>query len=331
MRACVAKAIDEIFSVVATPLYLSLRSHVPDRTMIPLVCPAEFIENPGEYYKHPAYIPDIDHGKTIKESGNHRHTHVIFQSPDVSTYNEVNTVHVEYYKPASQIPTDKGAILMSGLLGKSYGWVQGIARRLAEHRDVHALVLQMPYQRDRTPHGARSGELLHSGDLLRNLMGAHQTIADIRSIMNALETHGITKISVAGISHSATIAAMLTVVEPRLLHTILLMPIGDLGEFYSSGHRSARRIVDAITAASLSEIDVRKATALLSPARHKPAIPARDITVIAALYDQIIPVSFTHMLARGWNTNLLEYPEGHISIFLNARVKDDVVKLMGDS
>jgi hypothetical protein len=188
--------------------------------------------------------------------------------------------------------------------------------------------MQLPYQLDRTPKGYKSGELLHSADLIRNVKAARQAITDIRCIINGLQAENYQRICVLGISHSATLAGMLSVVDARIAGAVLVMPIGDLGEYYYSGWHSAQRIHKEFETVGLSELEVRSISSLLSPMKFKPTIPSDQVMICVPTFDRVMPPELGEKLATAWNADLRKYPEGHISIFLNKQLKRDIMDKM---
>ena len=77
-----------------------------------------------------------------------------------------------------------------------------------------------------------------------------------------------------------------------------------------------------------AKIELLAITILVSPIRFEPAIPANRITVVSTMYDRVIPPVFSEDLAKKWGANLVQYPEGHLSLFLSGRIKKDIIDLL---
>jgi len=106
-----AKAIDEVFSIISVPLYLSQRSYYTDKHLLPEYCTTEYVDNIENFYQLPDFVPDLSKGKTIAKKRYYTHTRIAFQSAVISEFNEVNIVHVDYLKP-NHIDEPKKTVLL---------------------------------------------------------------------------------------------------------------------------------------------------------------------------------------------------------------------------
>jgi dienelactone hydrolase len=209
-----------------------------------------------------------------------------FPSPVKTKYPENNTVHAEYYVPRGKGPFP-GVIILD-ILDGSQVVSRGIASVLAAN-GIAGLCVQMPYYGPRRP--AEGRVRLLSADLPHTLAAIRQTVLDNRCATAWLESRpeiDRKKLGIHGTSLGSFMAALTSAAEPRLNNVSLLLGGGDLVEAYWD-HPKAKAFFTLLTVVGGDKEMVKKAIAPADPITYAENLKKRNLLMIAASRDDIVP------------------------------------------
>ena len=218
-----------------------------------------------------------------------------FPSPVKTKYAENNTVHAEYYRPKGKGPFP-GVIILD-ILDGSQVVSRAVATVLAAN-GVAGLCVQMPYYGPRRPTEERVR--LISDNVPRTLDGVRQTVLDNRCAAAWLESRPEiekTKLGIHGTSLGSFMAALTAAAEPRLNKVSLMLGGGGLVDAYWD-HPQAKAYM-AVLAAKGKGVDkdeVKKVIAPADPITYAENLKKRDLLMIAASKDDVVPPSAARAL-----------------------------------
>lgn len=211
-----------------------------------------------------------------------------FPSPVKTRYPENNTVHAEYYRPKGKGPFP-GVIILD-ILDGSQVVSRAVATVLAAN-GVAGLCVQMPYYGPRRP--AEERVRLISGDVDRTLAGIRQTVLDNRCAVAWLESRpeiDRKKLGIHGTSLGSFMAALTAAAEPRLNKVSLMLGGGGLVDAYWD-HPKAKPFLTVLAAIGADKETVKKVIAPADPLTYAENLKKRDLLMIAASKDDVVPPS----------------------------------------
>jgi dienelactone hydrolase len=220
---------------------------------------------------------------------------VTFPSPVVTSEENNNTVHCEYFCPTAAGP-HPGVIVLH-ILGGDFDLARLFARSLAD-QGVAALFLKMPYYGPRRTPGSKARMV--SLDPEATVRGMTQAVLDIRQATAWLgnqkeiddERLGIMGISLGGIT-----AALAASAEPRLQNVCLILAGGDVHHVpWNSRHIAPLRerwAKQGGTQESLVEL-----LSTVDPVTYAKTVKGRRILMLNAERDEVIPPACTESLWR---------------------------------
>jgi dienelactone hydrolase len=211
-----------------------------------------------------------------------------FASPVKTKYPENNTVYAEYYVPKGKGPFP-GVIILD-ILDGSQVVSRAVATVLAAN-GVAGLCVQMPYYGPRRPSEERVR--LISDNVPRTLDGIRQTVLDNRCAAAWLESRpeiDRTKLGIHGTSLGSFMAALTAAAEPRLNKVSLMLGGGGLVDAYWD-HPQAKPYLAMLAAIGADKDTVKKAIAPADPLTYAESLKKRDLLMIAASKDDVVPPS----------------------------------------
>ena len=211
-----------------------------------------------------------------------------FPSPVKTQYPENNTVHAEYYLPKGKGPFP-GVIILD-ILDGSQIVSKAVATVLAAN-GVAGLCIQMPYYGPRRP--AEGKVRLISDNVPRTLDGIRQTVLDNRCAVAWLESRpeiDKMKLGIHGTSLGSFMAALTAAAEPRLNKVSLMLGGGGLVDAYWD-HPQAKPYLAILAAKGIDKDEVKKVIAPADPLTYADNLKKRDLLMIAASKDDVVPPS----------------------------------------
>lgn len=279
----------------------------------------------AERFRMPMHSFDYAMTKLDVQLSNHEIWDVTFPSPVVTPHEANNTIHCEYYKPAGEFAGSKRpAVIVLHILGGDFALSRLFAGAIAQ-RGTAALFVKMPYYGPRRVPGAPHRMI--SANPQETIAGMTQAILDIRQSVGFLSSRpeinpdelGVFGISLGGITGSLAAAS-----EPRLKNVCLLLAGGDLGKIAWEA-REFRREREKLIAMGATLEDFRTSVKEIEPLNHCANCQGRNILMLNADSDEVIPKACTEALWQAMGKPELHwYSGGHYSVLrhiLNARTR----------
>ncbi|MBW3541992.1 MAG: S9 family peptidase [Planctomycetes bacterium] len=252
-----------------------------------------------------------------RTSGPVRIYDVRFPSPVETAIPQNNTVHAQYFQPAGNGPFP--GVVVLHILGGEFPLSQAIANALAR-RGVAALFVKMPYYGERR--SAQSPRRMISRDPDETLEGMTQAVLDVRRAAAWLadrpevdaERLGVTGISLGGIMSALSAAG-----EPRFRKVAIYLGGGRLPEALWNMERP--EVADFRTgwlATGGTKESFLEKLRPIDPVTYARLLRGRDVLMVAARHDEIIPPECTLALweALDRRPELVWLDCGHISAAL---------------
>jgi len=211
-----------------------------------------------------------------------------FPSPVTTKYPENNTVHADYYVPKGKGPFP-GVIILD-ILDGSQVVSRAIATVLAAN-GVAGLCVQMPYYGPRRP--AEGKVRLLSPDVAHTMDAIRQTVLDNRCAAAWLASRpeiDPKKLGIHGTSLGSFMAALIAAAEPRLNNACLMLGGGGLVDAYWD-HPQAKPYLAMLAAIGADKETVKRAVAPADPITYADALKKRNLLMIAASKDDVVPPS----------------------------------------
>src|SRR6185312_14436630 len=151
---------------------------------------------------------------------------------------------------------------------------------------ISALRLSKPYHDIRRPAELERSDYAVSSNLGRTISACRQAVIDVRSCIDWLQTQGYTQFGVLGTSLGSCYAFIAAAHDPRIRVCAFHHASTWFGDVVWTG-QSTRHIRAAFEQAGLSQEDVRKAFAGISPMSYMDRFAAnpRRVLVVHARYD----------------------------------------------
>ncbi|HUG89619.1 MAG TPA: alpha/beta hydrolase family protein [Planctomycetaceae bacterium] len=252
-----------------------------------------------------------------RTSGPIRIYKVRFPSPVRTAIEANNTVHGEYYIPEGEGPFP-GCVVLH-ILGGEFPLSQMVANSLARKR-VAALFIKMPYYGERRANG--SPRRMISRDPEETVEGMTQAVLDIRRAAAWLAARpevDPSKLGVTGISLGGIMSALSAAAEPRFRKVAIYLGGGKLAEaLWELEHEDAAEFRRRWRDAGGTRDSFLETVAPVDPATYAHLLKDRDVLMVAARHDEIIPAKCTLALwnAIGTQPELVWLDAGHISAAL---------------
>lgn len=238
---------------------------------------------------------DFKQQPVVTASETFRIWEVTFPSPVVTSEENNNTVHCEYYCPLAAGP-HPGVIVLH-ILGGDFDLSRVFCRSLAQH-GVAALFVKMPYYGPRRTPGSKTRMV--SYDPQATVRGMTQAVLDIRQAvawLAAQDEIDPRRLGIMGISLGGITSALAAAAEPRLQNVCLILAGGDIGQVaWESRHLAplrARWAAQGGTHESLVEL-----LTPIDPVTYAKNVQGRRILMLNAEHDEVIPPACTESLWR---------------------------------
>ena len=278
----------------------------------------EFIPAPAE-----ATVPDRFQMKThrfdaetewVRDSGAMRVSKVTFPSPIETAIEENNTVHAEYFQPAGRGPFP--GVVVLHILGGEFPLSQTVASALAREK-VAALFIKMPYYGERR--SPKSPRRMIAKNPRETAEGMTQAVLDIRrgaAWLAARPEVDTQRLGVTGISLGGIMSALSAAGEPRFRKVAIYLGGGNLGEMvWQIEHPDATKFRAEWLASGETRGSFLKLLEPVDPATHGRLLRDRDVLMVNAKNDEIIPKAATEALwnSIGTKPELIWLNAGHIT------------------
>jgi dienelactone hydrolase len=252
--------------------------------------------------------------KPLRESSPFRTLTVTFPSPVETDVEANNTVWGEYFQPAGPGPFP--GVVVLHILGGEFPLSQTVASSLARAK-VAALFIKMPYYGERR--SKESPRRMISRNPRETAEAMTQAVLDIRRAAAWLasrpevdhERLGITGISLGGIMSALSAAG-----EPRFRKVAIYLGGGKLGEnLWNMPHQDAEAFRAEWIKMGESRESFLKLLEPVDPVTHAGLLKDRDVLMVNAKHDEIIPHAATMALweAIGTKPELVWLDAGHIT------------------
>lgn len=250
------------------------------------VCPADATAGVPERYR----LAECSFEYTLAPRLKLRHSGVnvfdlTFPSPVKSGVAVNDTVHGEYFVPAegAKFP----AVIVLDIMDGAGVVSRGQALWLAQN-GVAALVVHMPHYGPRRPPGSKVR--LVSPDLARTVEGVRQLVLDCRCATAWLASRpevDADKLGLVGTSLGSLMGANVAAAEPRLKTVCLILTGGGLFDAYAD-HPLAKPYLSVFTALGGTKA-IKTAIAPVDPITHGPALKGKNLLIVAASRDDVVP------------------------------------------
>jgi dienelactone hydrolase len=218
-----------------------------------------------------------------------------FASAVQSRTPENNTVWAEYYRPRGPGPFPATVVL--DITAGDQSLSRTIGTVLAQNH-IAALFVQMAYYGPRRPPGSRLRLL--SPDFQQTMEAVRQSVLDIRRACAWLAAQpeiDHTKVGILGTSLGSLVGTLAAEMEPRFAKVVILLGGGDLVDAYYD-HPRAWLIRQVYEACGGTKDKVRRLIAPVDPVTCADRLKDRQVLMVAARRDQVIPACATLAL---WN------------------------------
>jgi pimeloyl-ACP methyl ester carboxylesterase len=156
-------------------------------------------------------------------------------------------------------------------------------------------------------HGLFAGGMSHINESM-----AH-AVHDFRIFMDYLESRGVTKIGVTGISLGGYTSALLAAVEERLYFSIPNVPVVSLPDLVLEWFPLNLPLKALLKSSGTSVRDARHMLAVHSPLTYRPLIPRDRLMVIAGAGDRLAPPKHGRLLWDHWDRCRIHwFPGNHL-------------------
>lgn len=161
---------------------------------------------------------------------------------------------------------------------------------------------------------------------MRTLTGIRQAVVDVRTLVAALWEMGARDITLVGFSLGAWVGSLALMVEEKVSGAVLVTPVVRPDELlqYSPFFSSLRnglprdyrsRLFDGINH-------------LYLPAYGNPVVDPEHIHLLGSIDDPLASTDFLQELSSNWGCDISILPGGHITVYLTARLWQNVFSLI---
>lgn len=156
-------------------------------------------------------------------------------------------------------------------------------------------------------HGLFAGGIAHVNESM-----AH-AVHDFRIFVDYLESQGVGKIGVTGISLGGYTSALLAAVEERLYFCVPNVPVVSLLDLMLEWFPANLPIKASLRAVGMRVREARHTMAVHSPLTYRPLIPKERLMVIAGAGDRLAPPKYARLLWDHWDRPRIHwFPGNHI-------------------
>lgn len=238
-----------------------------------------------------------------------------FTSPVQTRYPENNTALAQWYPGWRK--SERAVLVLPHWNGKV--WQYGVFCRLLNLMGISALVVVLPYHEQRKPAGAQGAEYAVSANLGRTIEAARQSVSDIRSCADWLESQGCTRLALAGTSLGAGYGFLTSAHDSRFGVNVFVHCAPSISDVVWTG-KATRRIRHALRK-HIGRQQLHDIWRVIDPISHvdKFAFYAKRSLLVTARYDTtFLPEHFRRipraLAERGSLHKVVSLPCGHYSL-----------------
>lgn len=156
-------------------------------------------------------------------------------------------------------------------------------------------------------HGVFSYGVCHLNETV--LQGVH----DFRLLLNWLESQGVKKTGVTGISFGGYTSALLAATEERLQFSIPIVPVASMTDVILQWAPAAPLIKIGLRIAGISIVQARHVMAIQSPLTWTPKLAKDRLMIVGGAGDRVVPPKHSRLLWDHWEHPRLHwFPGNHI-------------------
>jgi alpha/beta hydrolase family protein len=204
-------------------------------------------------------------------------------------------------------------LLIPGWLAKSRRYFLFLAKRLAR-RGALAAVMDLPAHFGRAPRGSLNGTRFLSGDPWLSWIYFRQSVSDARTVIRALKTTVADgSVTACGFSLGGWVAGAAASLEMNCAAT-LVTPATDPGGLLRRSPLLAAIRAELEQSGHDVESIARDAEPLALAALPPPGDGCR---IMAAQWDEVIPLDFLEVLSRQWHAPIELFPVGHMTPYIS--------------
>jgi hypothetical protein len=181
------------------------------------------------------------------------------------------------------------------------------------------MVLVLPFHEQRKPAGARAAEYSVSANLGRTMEAARQSVCDIRSCADWLESRGFTRLGLIGVSLGASYGFLASAHDGRFVVNVFNLCASSVSNVVWTG--KALRPIGDLLRGRLGLEQLRDIWRVIDPISHveKFARFAKRSLLITARYDTTFLPEYFHearlaLAERGVPHKVVSLPCGHYSL-----------------
>ncbi len=157
------------------------------------------------------------------------------------------------------------------------------------------------------------------------------SIYDFRIFLNYLESRGVKKFGVTGISLGGYTSALLAAVEERLYFSIPNVPVVSLFDLMLQWEPAGTVIRSGLKLANVSIIEGRHMMAVHCPLTYPSKIPKERLMVIGGAGDRLAPPKHSHLLWDHWGRPRMHwFPGNHVLHLDQGRYLKEMARFLQD-
>jgi cephalosporin-C deacetylase-like acetyl esterase len=242
---------------------------------------------------------------------------VTFPSPVKTPESNNNTVYCEYFRPAR--PGKYPACVVLHIAGGDFQLARLFANNLAQH-GVAALFVKMPYYGERRQ--PNSAARMISADPQKTVYGMIQAVKDIRyaaAWLAAQDEVDPQQLGVFGISLGGITASLAAAGEPRFVKVCPVLAGGELSiAIRDSQEKDLVSMKQYWLSQGHSLDELKDLMKTVDPCSYGDCLRSRQVLMINALHDEVIPRACTDSLWEAFGRPHIEwYNSGHYTAMLH--------------
>lgn len=205
--------------------------------------------------------------------------------------------------------------VIHGFMASPY-WLNGLFLQLPRfyRAGMDVLLYTLPFHGARA---ARSAPFSGHGYFAHGFTGFAEAMAhaihDLRIFLNYLESTGVERIGVSGISLGGYTSSLLASVDSRIQVVIPNAPVVDVGDLLSAWFPASMLLGVGLSLGGIDRDLVEGSLAYSSPLNYRPLVPTPRRLIITGLGDRLAPPEQAEKLWRHWDECAMTwYPGNHV-------------------
>ncbi len=229
------------------------------------------------------------------------------------TFGRNNVAHAQHWRHEDgPRPT---LCVIHGFMGSPY-WLNGLFLQLPwfYQAGYDVLLYTLPFH---GPRASRLSPFSGHGYFSHGFTGFAESMAhavhDFRIFVDYLQSTGVEKIGVTGISLGGYTSALLASVEDRLQVVVPNVPVVSVGDLLATWFPASALIETGLRLGHLDRELVDRTLAHSSALNYQPLIPKERRLIITGLGDRLAPPEQSEMLWRHWDRCAMHwFPGNHV-------------------